>query len=68
MSISFCSHCGHQTYGHVKDCPMCGGEIRCTKSKENAQCQRCNIALNLICPAHDVENLWPDGALGEHRG
>ncbi len=40
-----CPHCGHQTNGLVRICPLCGGEIVKNPVKGVSLCPRCDVAL-----------------------
>lgn len=44
--ISVCNHCGQKTYGNVKECPVCGGEIVIPEAQEGSlSCPRCRCTL-----------------------
>jgi len=67
MKVSFCTHCGHETRGKVRNCPMCGGEIRNAKPNGDARCPRCRITLdhfefreNNLDRCGTCQGLWLD--------
>ena len=44
-TVMTCPHCGHQTHGFVRICPMCGGEIVKAALQKASTCPRCGGPL-----------------------
>jgi Zn-finger nucleic acid-binding protein len=44
-TVATCSHCGHQTNGFIRICPICGGEIVKEAVTRQPVCPRCGVGL-----------------------